>query len=263
MIPLPISRYDIVQAFFPEGTTGRAFVFAHLENNHTGSIYVDNLEAPKTLIAALTCEFNYIAGDTGNEEINRGIRKLITRELADGDGYALVFPTTSAWQHALKSLFHDAPEVHHPTRVEYLFNRERFNTLQGDGRARVPQGYEIRPYDRALVENTELPDFWGGIDTFLERGIGYAVVGNGEVVSRCHAVMIGDGEAEISIETAKPHRRQGLASLATCAFIEHCLACDLMPAWSCWSEKTPSRRLAESLGFVYHTETSALVIKVA
>jgi len=253
MYQLPASHYDGVRPFFPEETAGRAFVFAHLDHNHTGRIYVDNPEAPETVLAALTCEFNYVAGNAGNAETNREIRRLLARELADDDGYALVFPTTSAWQHALESLFHDAHEVPHPARAEYHFSRDRFCALQEGWRARVPQGCEIRPYDRALAGNTELADFWGDIDTFLERGIGYAIVGEESVISRCHAVMIGDGEAEISIETAETHRRQGHASLGACAFTEHCLAYDLKPAWSCWAENTPSRRLAESLGFVYST----------
>ncbi|MGC9396922.1 MAG: GNAT family N-acetyltransferase, partial [Anaerolineae bacterium] len=44
-----------------------------------------------------------------------------------------------------------------------------------------------------------------------------------EIVSRCHTVTVGGGEAEINIETAEAYRRQGFATLAACAFIEQCL----------------------------------------
>ena len=95
----------------------------------------------------------------------------------------------------------------------------------------------------------------------MARGFGFAVLRDGEVISRCHTVLVGRGHAEISIETEAPHRRRGFATLAAEAFLEHCGEVGLTPAWSCWDYNTASQQLAEKLGFVHTRTDLAYVIR--
>ncbi len=266
--------FDVIRPLFCNETgndagkreVGRTFVAALLEGNHQGRVFVDNKATPSTVLVALACEFLYVAGRADDPATNANLRRVITDELLPahepGHEYAIIFPTSGAWEAALAVMFCDAPALHHAARHEFEFSLDRFQRAHAEWRDRIPEGFALRRYDRALAEGQGLAEFWGSLDAFLERGFGFGVIKGDEVVSRCHTVMIGAGEAEINIETAAAYRRQGFATLAACAFIEHCLTVDLEPAWSCWDYNVASHNLAERLGFVYRGDTRALVAKI-
>jgi RimJ/RimL family protein N-acetyltransferase len=146
----------------------------------------------------------------------------------------------------------------HIVRNVYSIDQERF-TPRADWRAHVPTGCHVQRYDRALAESAGgIAECWGSIVRFLSHGLGYAVLKGDEVVSRCHTVLVGDRRMEISIETAEPYRRKGLAMLAACAFVEHCLQAGLHPDWSCWLPNEASGKLAEKIGFKRETDVPVI-----
>ncbi len=259
LTPTDVTR---IRPLFPEGTPGHSFVAALLEGNHLGRVFVDAPETPATALVALACEFTFIAGAAGNTQVNLALRDLIYDELTPDHGYVFAFPASKEWQAELQMWFESAPELHHGARDAYVFDAERFAAAHREWRGRLPEGAEIRPYDDALAEGQGFAEFWGSVDRFLDRGIGYAVIRDDEVVSRCHSVMVGAGEAEISVETAEPHRRQGYAIMAASAFIERCLEVGLRPAWSNWAYNAPSRALAQRLGFIHQGTTPALIARL-
>jgi len=262
MIELPPSDFAAIRPLWQSTPVGHGLVAALLEGNHRGRVFVDDALSPSTALVALTCEFTYVLGRADNADTNAAISALLWGELQPEAEYVVALPTSDAWQIALEAIFSEAQELHHGARDEYAFDGDRFAAAHDGWRARIPDGFEVRAYDAALAQGQGFEDFWGSIDAFLERGLGYAVIRDGEPVSRCHSVMVGAGEAEISIETTEPFRRQGLARLAACAFIEHCPAVGLHPAWSNWAYNAPSRQLAEHLGFVHRGITPALIARI-
>lgn len=237
------------------------FANAVYEGNHVGRVFVDDPEHPTAALLAPLCEFFFIVGQTENIAFNQAMRALILSELVSSEGDLLLFPTSEAWQSTLDKLFVDYARLH-VARKAFTFDPEVFVMQHANWRERIPYGYSIRQYNRALAEDTELADFWGGLDSFLARGVGFAVMKSDEVISRCHTVMVGGGEAEISIETTKAYRRQGFATLVACAFIEGCLEQGLCPAWSCWDNNIPSQILAQKLGFNHPVDVPAIYTKV-
>ena len=262
MIELAPHDFGSIRPLWESTPVGHGLIAALLEGNHTGRVFANKPNAPSTALVALTCEFNYVLGRADNAEANDAIRALLWGGLAPEAEYVVAFPTSSAWQRVLEAMFADAPALYHVARDEYDFDLTRFTAAHREWRSRVLTGFEVRPYNHALAEGQGFEDFWGSVEAFLTRGVGYAVVKDGEAVSRCHTVMVGAGEAEISIETAEPYRRQGLATLAACAFIERCAEVGLHPAWSNWDYNEPSRKIAEHLGFVHRGVTPALIAKL-
>jgi RimJ/RimL family protein N-acetyltransferase len=262
MLELTPDGFDRIRPLLADGVHGWALISAVLEGNHVGRVFVDDREAPSAALVALACEFTYPLGDAKNLAVQAQMKGLLGGELLPGDGYAFVFPTSQAWQTVFEALLADAAELIHASRDEYRFDRRQFERAYAGWRDAVPMGAAIRDYNRALAKGQHLEAFWGGLDRFLARGIGVAVTRDGEAVSRCHSVMVGAGRAEISIETTEPHRRQGLATLAACAFIERCFEAGLEPAWSNWDSNEASRGLAQKLGFVHVGRSRALIAKL-
>ena len=71
---------------------------------------------------------------------------------------------------------------------------------------------------------------------FLAAGFGFAVERDGEIVAGCSSYTLAEGQAEIEIDTAKEHRRRGLARATGSALILHCLDHGLEPCWDAANE---------------------------
>ena len=255
------TAYEKARPLFQGMGHSHLFSDAIFEGNHVGKLFVDDPESPTAALLAPMCEFFFTAGQTDNTAFNRAMRERIVSELVPAEGHLLLFPTSAAWQSTLETLFKDFALLH-ISRKAYAFNHEQFATKHAGWQKQVPEGYAIQRYDRHLSNGTELADFWGTLDHFLARGVGVAVLEDDEIISRCHSVMVGGGEAEISIETTEAYRRQGFATLAACAFIEQCLAQGLRPAWSCWDNNIPSQILAQKLGFEQPVDVPVIYTKV-
>ncbi|HOU16176.1 MAG TPA: GNAT family N-acetyltransferase [Anaerolineae bacterium] len=255
------TTYPKIIPLFESTGYSQLFVDAVLEGHHVGRVFVDDPQCPAAALVAPLCEFFFLAGQADNAAFNQAMRERILAEFVSPDGDLLLFPTSAVWQSALEALFGDF-KLLRVARKAFTFDPERFAAKHATWREQIPAGYTIRRYDRKLAEETELTDFWGSLDNFLAHGVGFALMKGDEIVSRCHSVMVGGGEAEINIETAEPYRRQGFATLAACAFVEHCLAHHLRPAWSCWDNNIPSQILAHKLGFNRPVDVPAIYAKV-
>ena len=255
------TAYEKARPLFQAMGHNQLFADAVFEGNHVGRIFVNDPEHPTAALLAPMCEFFFLAGRTDNTAFNQAMRALTLSDLVSPGGDLLLFPTSEVWQSALDKLFADYARLH-VARKAFTFTPAVFAERHGRWRERIPDGYAVSQYDRALGEGTELADFWGSLDNFLACGFGFAVMKGEEVISRCHSVMVGGGEAEISIETAEAYRRQGFATLAACAFIEQCLEQGLHPAWSCWDNNIPSQILAQKLGFEQPVDVPVIYTKV-
>jgi RimJ/RimL family protein N-acetyltransferase len=255
------TSYEKVRSLFQEMGHSQIFIEAIFEGHHAGRFFVNDVEHPTAALAAPLCGFFFMAGRTDDAAFNEALRALILSELVSPEGDLLLFPIAEAWPGVLDKLFADYARLH-VARKAFTFIPAMFAERYSNWRARIPTGYALRRYDRTLAEDTELADFWGSLDHFLTDGVGFAVTKDDEIVSRCHSVLVGGGQAEISIETAEPYRRRGFATLAACAFIEYCLEQGLHPAWSCWENNIPSQILAQKLGFNHPVDVPAIYTKV-
>ena len=66
--------------------------------------------------------------------------------------------------------------------------------------------------------------------------------------SRAQTVFVGGGHAETGVETRESYRRRGLATIVSCAFIDHSLQNGIHPDWGC-GDNDASERLAMKMGY--------------
>lgn len=247
MYELSRSEYGRVAPLFEELQVDRLAVLLVLKGDHPGRVFVDDRERPRAaLISAGSC---YLGGDAGTVGLSE-LTDLFNAEILPGaeGGPLFIFSTTEEWKDVLDELLkeHQARRI---KRLKFRLDAERFRAFRG-WQERVPDGYDVRRVDRGLVPL--MPgyafEYWGDGDSFLAGGFGYAVVKEGELVSACWTMLLGGGIAELAVETAESYRRQGFATLAGCACIEHCLEQGLRPHWDCF-ELPASMNLARKLGF--------------
>jgi len=234
-------------------------VYAPLDGYNPGHVYVNDLQDPRSTCVLLgdpayTGDI-FLGGNPGDAEFNGAVRApldevVVPSMLAEeGEGHIMLYTVAEGWRDVLDVLL-ASHGVKRLVRTVFALDREAFAARHAEWRERVPEGHRVVRADRPLAE--QIPgaaELWGSVDHFLERGFGFCVLRADEMLSRCQPVFIGDGRAELGVGTVPDHRRRGLATLAACACIEHCLSVGLEPEWGCFHNEA-SGALARRLGFV-------------
>ncbi len=130
-------------------------------------------------------------------------------------------------------------------RKVFKFQPEKFMARQ-DWRASLPEGFCMRTIDESLAEQYLL---YKPIADPATKRLGVCLMRSPEIISECTSVFVGRGEAEIDIRTKEGYQGRGYATLTGSAFIEACLAGNLLPRWACWPKRQASWALAKKLGF--------------
>ena len=79
--------------------------------------------------------------------------------------------------------------------------------------------------------------------------MGFSLLKDGALASTSFAAFIVGQQVEVGIETLPEYRGKGLASIPCRAMLDHCIANNLIPKWSCRKDNTGSHKIAEKIGF--------------
>ncbi|MEI5908165.1 GNAT family N-acetyltransferase [Bacillus spongiae] len=211
---------------------------------HMGTAWVDDLENPTTA-QIMVGIFVYYAGNPyskGAEELLHNLPEHI---------YVIV--NSDEWKNAIETVHKEAFEK---------FQRYKFKKNPEDLKrshihailSNLPEGYRLQKIDSTLAKESSLheisPDLtsqFDSIDDFINRGIGYAILNEGQVVCGVSSYSIYNQGIEIEVATHPLHRRKGLASIASSALILECLDNGMYPSWD--AANLESAKLAQKLGY--------------
>ena len=105
----------------------------------------------------------------------------------------------------------------------------------------------------ALLEQSffvsQITSFWNSVESFFEKGIGYVILHEDQVVSLCFSGFVSGNMHAVNIETILEHRGKNLAKKVAHIFVQECFKQGYVPYWDCMEVNKPSIAIAESLGF--------------
>ncbi|MBB4822984.1 GNAT superfamily N-acetyltransferase [Sporosarcina luteola] len=220
-------------------------VLSYLQG-HMGTAWVDNLENPT--VAQITVGiFVFYAGDSTKKEAEELLWNL--------PEFTLAIVDSAEWKKRIESVHHGAIEKFQRYRfeknIEHFSREHLLNVLSS-----LPDGFEIKNVNKVIASEPSFQqlseDFvsqFNTLDDFIERGIGYAILHDGLVVSAGTSFSIYDEGIEIEIATDPQYRRKGLAAITASALILHCLECGKYPSWD--GANPESVKLAKKLGYVF------------
>ena len=262
---------DAIRPLFAEMTASHSVVFAPLEGYNPGHVFVDDPDEPRSVCVAMG-DTSYtgdvfFGGSAESDTFNADVRAFLTEEVMpslvanEEEGHMMLVSATEAWRQKLDSLM-EAHGVRRIVRTLFRLDVSSFRERHAEWRSRIPNGYRVVRADRDLAAQIPgVAELWGSVDHFIEKGFGFCVVDGERVVSRCQPVFIGDGRAELGVGTDKEYRRRGLATLAGCACVEHCLDVGLAPEWGCFYNEA-SGGVARKLGFVQQPDLEVNYVRV-
>ena len=196
-----IARGKLVAMFEHIDST---IVLSYLQG-HMGTAWVDDLENPT--VAQITVGiFVFYAGDSSTKEAEELLYNL--------PEFTLAIVNSDEWKYRIESVPSDAIEKLQRYRFEK--NPEHLNRIHLlNLLSSLPEGYEIKKVDDEIVNEPSFyklsEDFvsqFESIDDFINRGVGYAILHEGEVVAAATSFSLYDGGIEIEIATHPEYRRR-------------------------------------------------------
>jgi RimJ/RimL family protein N-acetyltransferase len=227
-----------------------AFMDAVFERRQPGRLFVDDPENPRGAILCRTYDY-FLAG-----EATDALVQFLVDAPAEAEVFALLYgyvPTNDAWLAALR--------IADRLKLEEI-PRRSFRLRAADAGVHATRQKDVPPHvtvvsidvDLARRVDDELDEmiglFWGGYGPFVAGGFGKVAVIDGRPVSVVFANVVSDREYNVSVGTARQHRREGLAKLVCRAMIADGAARGLDLTWDCDDANKASAALALSLGCV-------------
>lgn len=239
---VPENQRQLVKPFFEEFED--TLIRSYLEG-HMGEAWVDDLD--HATAAQITVSiFTFFAGDPNTPAVEALLRTIPED--------VLIITESEDWQQLIETIHAGAFEKYSRYRFENsadAFDRQHLQNLVNQ----LPLDYTVRIIDETVIEMPSLhelsEDFTGNFESaedFLNRGIGYAVIHEGEVVSGASSFSVYDEGIEIEVGTHPDYRRKGLAAVASAALILDCLDRQLYPNWD--ADNIGSVKLAQQLGYI-------------
>jgi RimJ/RimL family protein N-acetyltransferase len=99
---------------------------------------------------------------------------------------------------------------------------------------------------------------YGNIDNFISHGLGYCLMNGDEICSEAYASFRAEGQYEIGVITAEPHRGRGYAYITCDHLVDECAKSGYQTTWSCDRPNAASIATARKLGYQRQREYQVL-----
>ena len=220
-------------------------VLSYLQG-HMGTAWVDDLENP-TVAQISVGIFVFYAGNSNLKEAEELLFNL--------PDFTLAIVDSDEWKKRIETVHSGAIEKFQ--RYRFKKNPEHLDRAHiEDLMSSLPKGYEIMKVDKNIAQSSSFnelsEDFtsqFDSIDDFINRGIGYAILHEGKIVSAATSFSIYDEGIEIEVASNSDHRRKGLATIVASALILDCIERGKYPSWD--GANSESVELAKKLGYVF------------
>ncbi len=229
-----------------------------LEGRTRGRVYADDTIEPRTAFIWDESYKFFLSGDAEDPIFNEALNRLILGEIYPEArrrkiwGWVLHYHPES-WERVLDTILSGTRPMK-DNRYYYTFSGVRV-----DWRALIGEGDDVVKVDHELLGRGDLVNVdsvrkeasgaWGSIENYHDHAFGYCLIHGDTVACWCLSEFNSGDRCEIGVETDEGHRGRYYATVTASAFLEHCVERGIRLGWHCWESNTPSRLLAEKIGF--------------
>lgn len=233
--------HPALPALFDRAIPDRPVLWAVLNGRHAGRAWVDDAQNPSLCVLRTDATLTFLSRHIDQAFLSTAIAQA-----------KKVGSVWLIWSPEMVPLLHAPRPARFTQRLEF-FDNDPCSPVLADLRQRIPDGYEIRPIDGALLQRCEwrsdMAFFCGSLDNFLANGLGLCMMHGDEIIVEAYASSLGETHAEIGAVTREGYRGRGYAPIA-CAYLVRALEQRGYHAyWSCDSDNMASIRVAQKLGF--------------
>jgi GNAT superfamily N-acetyltransferase len=224
-----------------------------------GKAWVDNKDNP-TFGIAVVADFCYLLGSIEGYNGEVSIEELV--EKCKGK---IIIADVSSWISFIESQYPNPLKRFSRYSIKTEPNVFKKDTLNEYINA-IDSEFNISRIDESLYPKVLEDDFmadccsnYDSYEDFLNNGLGYAIVYNGEIIAGASSYTYCEGRIEITIGTKDEYRRKGLALAVASKLILACIERNIYPHWD--AANLGSVALAEKLGYHFDKEYQVYAIK--
>ncbi len=244
LIEYPVEQSSNLTPIFSNHKYLTAIINSSLQER-LAKVLVDDLENP-TVCLMTYFAFAAISGDTTSQFIDSLLNAIPFHKV-------ILFPPEDSWYQLLKAKFGMQLVTPKSKRTKFSSNKLDVEHIRSLKRT-LPEHLKLEFINEqnANLFNSDFEkhffDMFGSKEVFLEKGFGYVILDNNEVVGATATGNIPyDNAFEIQIVVNKQYRRQGFATLLAANLIEYSLENGYDPRWDADNDK--SAALALKLGY--------------
>ena len=240
-----------------------------IEGTTRSRIFVDDLENPRTAITRNKARV-FLSGHPDDDAFNSSLRALFEETifpqiLADDCDVAVLYFAPNAWEERMESLLGG--------REAQKFPRHFYTIAELKQSFSIPEGFELRPLDRELLDQAHLKNLDGlveemqsersSVDAFLAHSFGFCALHKDELAGWCLSEYNSTDRCEVGIETLEKYQRRGIGTAVASALIEEAVGRQMTVGWHSYAGNAPSVALAEKLGFEKISEYPVCIIRLS
>lgn len=236
-------------------------VQAIIEGNNSGRIFVDNASEPRSGLVWLGNLDGFVfIGEANNQMFNLEIKKVLREQIAqeaacldlkwfEGFGHQV------GWDRTIREILCEQSYEESNQKVYKLYESacKIYNEPIIDEVYTVLKVTKENLVTYSLLKQSffvsQITSFWNSVESFFEKGIGYVILHEDQVVSLCFSGFVSGNMHAVNIETILEHRGKNLAKKVAHIFVQECFKQGYVPYWDCMEVNKPSIAIAESLGF--------------
>ena len=240
-----------------------------IEGTIPSAIYVDDPARPRAAITWNGARV-FLSGDPDDSAFDEGLRDLFDQTLfpgiqATGGDVVVLYYAPDAWESRMDFLLDGRPA--------HRYLRHFYTTAELKQRFSLPEGFELRPVDRILFDQTHLKNIDSlieemrserpSVDAFLAHSFGFCALCGDELAGWCLSEYNSADRCEIGIETLEKYQRRGIGAATASALIEKATSQEMTIGWHSYADNLPSVALAQKLGFDKATEYSVYIVTLS
>ena len=230
-------------------------VFAVIDGNFPGRIFVDEKDSPNTALVWATSRWAYLDGDPSISSFNQSLPGLVqnivipcSRQM-NMNWFELYTRDSPEWTATIeKSLGQYKLQKHY--EMVYAFDQQKYHSLAKS--FGLPKGSWIQIKELPILLPAARDVMFVSHRFKTKTSFGFELVKDGKIVSVCKSNgLISGKEFMIDVETFEEGDRcKGYATAVGIALIDFCLEEGYSPLWETTLDNISSRKLASKLGFV-------------
>lgn len=236
-------------------------VQAIIEGNNPGRVFVDNIQIPQSAFVWLGNLDGFVfLGAPYNESFNLEMKIFLKEKIAReavrlGLKWFEGFGHQEEWDSTIREILREQSYEECNQKVHKLHE----NTYKIHNDPIIDEAYTVLKITKENVAantlyeqsffTSQITSYWDSLESFFEKGIGYVILHEDQVVSLCFSGFVSGNMHAVNIETILEHRGKNLAKKVAHIFVQECFKQGYVPYWDCMEVNKPSIAVAESLGF--------------
>lgn len=197
MLELSVSAYHKVIPLFEGVDHNVPIIFSVIEKNTPAKIFVDKNDKPESVFLYPENSFFYVTGNEKNIEFNKRLYEMLFGDILvnTNENELILFSSSEEWKRTLDVLLEEKGAIRIQRNI-FEFNEAKFISKKIDIKEKLPNGFILKKIDEQVARKIEVVKSWNSVEDFLNKGIGYCIIKDEEIISTCYSIYKGKGEAD-------------------------------------------------------------------